>query len=120
MGNCIDFANYILKNKKRNVGEARLHYNLITYKKMREYKILEGISENVTLVPLMDSLVNVNHAISVVGNWIFDSNYEFQNDAPILKYCQKSLNSCCFSSLASAFASINNNNAANAISLRIK
>ena len=43
---------------------------------MREYKFLEDISENVTLVQLMDSLVNVNHAISVVGNWIFDSNYE--------------------------------------------
>ena len=24
----------------------------------------------------MDSIVNVNHAISVVGNWIFESNYE--------------------------------------------
>ena len=24
----------------------------------------------------MDSLGNVNHAISVFGNWIFDSNYE--------------------------------------------
>ena len=24
----------------------------------------------------MDSLGNVNHAISVVGNWIFDSIYE--------------------------------------------
>ena len=43
---------------------------------MREYKILEDISENVTLVKLTDSLGNVNHAISVVGNWIFDSNYE--------------------------------------------
>ena len=76
VGNLIYFANDILKNKKRNVGEARLHYNLITYKKMREYKNLEGISENVTLVQLMDSLGNVNHAISVVGNWIFDSKYE--------------------------------------------
>ena len=43
---------------------------------MRGYKVLEDISENVTLVQLMDSLVNLNHAISVVGNWIFDSNYE--------------------------------------------
>ena len=25
----------------------------------------------------MDSLGNVNHAISVVGSWIFDSNYEW-------------------------------------------
>ena len=43
---------------------------------MHEYKILEDISENVTLVQLMGSLGNVNHDISVVGNWIFDSNYE--------------------------------------------
>ena len=49
---------------------------MIKYKKMHEYKILEDISENVTLVQLMDSLVNVNRAISVVGYWIFDSNYE--------------------------------------------
>ena len=43
---------------------------------MGEYKILGDISANFTLVQLMDSLGNVNHAISVVGNWIFDSNYE--------------------------------------------
>ena len=43
---------------------------------MREYKILEYISENVTLVQIMYSLGNVNHVISAVGNWIFDSNYE--------------------------------------------
>ena len=67
VGNHIDFENDILKNKKRNKGEPKVHYNLIKYKRMREYKILEDISANVTLVQLMDSLVNVNHAISVVG-----------------------------------------------------
>ena len=76
VGNLIDYANDILKNKRRNEGEVRVHYNLIKYNKMHEYNILEDISENFTLVQLMDSLVNVNHAISVVGNWIFDSNYE--------------------------------------------
>ena len=76
VGNRIDFANDILKNKKRNKVEPKLHYNLMKYKKMREYKILEYISANFTLVQLMDSLGNLNHAISVVGNWIFDSNYE--------------------------------------------
>ena len=76
VGNRIDFANDILKNKKRNVGEARVKYNLIKYKKMHEYKILEYISETFTLVQLMDSLINENHAISVVGNWTFDSNHE--------------------------------------------
>ena len=34
------------------------------------------MSENVTLVQLMDSLGNMNHAISVVGYWILDSKYK--------------------------------------------
>ena len=38
--------------------------------------ILTYISEHVTLVQLIYSLGNVNRAISVVGYWIFDSNYE--------------------------------------------
>ena len=53
-----------------------MHYKLIKYKKIGGYKILEDISANVTLVQLMDSIGNVNIAISVVGSWIFDSNYE--------------------------------------------
>ena len=43
---------------------------------MGEYEILENTSANVTLVQLMDSLGNVNHAISVVGSWVSDSKYE--------------------------------------------
>ena len=42
-------------------------------------------------------------------------NFKFHNDAPTLKYCQKSLNSCCFSSLAPYFDSIKQIKAANAI-----
>ena len=76
VSNHIDFANEIMLNRKRNKGEARVHYKLIKYKKMGEYKMLKDIIANVTLVQLMDSLGNVNHAISVVGSWIFDSNYE--------------------------------------------
>ena len=75
VGNRIDFANDIMLNKKRNKGEARVHYKLMKNKKMDDYKILGDISANVTLFQLMDSLGNVNHAISVVGSWIFDSNY---------------------------------------------
>ena len=44
----------------------------------------------------------------------------FHKDAPIFSYFQKTLNSCCFSSLASAFASNKHFKAANAISLCIK
>ena len=76
VGNRIDFENEIMLNRKRNKGEARVHYKMMKYKKMGEYKILEDISANVTVVQLMDSLGNVNHDISVVGSLIFDSNYE--------------------------------------------
>ena len=76
VGNCIDFSNDIIKNKKINRDETKVHYNLIKYKKKELYKILEDISKHVTLVQLINSLENVNHDISVVGNWIFESNYE--------------------------------------------
>ena len=76
LGNRIDYANDILKNNRRNIGEVRVHYKLIKYKKKGEYKLFEDISANGTLVQFMYSLVNVNCAISVVGNWIFYSNYE--------------------------------------------
>ena len=50
--------------------------HLMKYKKKGLYKILEYISKHVTLVQFIDSLGNVNSDISVVGNWIFGSNYE--------------------------------------------
>ena len=56
----------------------------------------------------------------LIGNAECVETFKFHNDAPILKYCQKSLNSCCFSSLVSAFDSINHNKASNDIALRIE
>ena len=76
VGNRIHFATEIMLNRKRNKVEARVHYKLEKYRKKGEYDIFKNISANVTLVQLMDSLGNVNHAISVVGSWIFDWNYE--------------------------------------------
>ena len=54
VGNRIHFANEIMINNKINKGGVRVHYQLIKYKKKSEYKILEDISANVTLVQLMD------------------------------------------------------------------
>ena len=39
------------------------------------FGILNEIRENVTLVQSMDSLGILNHAIIIVGHWIFDYNY---------------------------------------------
>ena len=55
-----------------------------------------------------------------IGNEKVVKSFVFHKYAPTLIYRQKSLNSCCFSSLASDFASINQIKAADAISLRIK
>ena len=74
--NRIHFASDIMQNNKINKGETRVHYKLEKYRKKGEYDILKNVSANVTSVQLMDSLGNVNHVISVVGSWIFDSNYE--------------------------------------------
>ena len=65
-----------MQNRKRNKSEARVHYSLERIKKKGEYEILKNISANVTLVQLMDSFGDLNHAISVVVSWIFESNYE--------------------------------------------
>ena len=46
------------------------------WKKNNDFGILNDISEDVTLVQLMDSLGNVNRAIKTVGCCIFDSKYE--------------------------------------------
>ena len=52
-----------------------------------------------------------------IGNTKSVETFKFHNDAPILKYFQKSLNIFCLISLASAFANINQNKNANYISL---
>ena len=55
-------------------GEPKVHYSLVKYKKKGSYDIMKYISEHVTLVRLIDSFLNVNRAISVVGYCIFDPN----------------------------------------------
>ena len=50
-----------------------------------------------------------------IRNAKFVKSFMFLKDAPILSYCQKTLNSSCFSSLASAFDSIKHCKAENAI-----
>ena len=55
-----------------------------------------------------------------IGNSKCVEIFKFHNDAPMLKYCQNSLNRWCFSSLVSAFVGIKQIKADNAISLHIE
>ena len=66
----------------------------MTLKKNDTFDILNEISGDVTLVKLMDSRGNMKHAISIVRNWIFDSNYE-----KALFFTQESLDIICFTSI---------------------
>ena len=68
--NCIDSANSVLKNQRRVESEQGLYHNTNKFKHKYYYEILNYISEHVTLLNLMDSLGNENHAISIVGYWI--------------------------------------------------
>ena len=65
-----------MKDKLCQIGEYHLKYNPKKWKNMGVFDILNDISENVTLVKLMNTLGNLNRAINIVGYWIFDSNYK--------------------------------------------
>ena len=71
----IKFANSILSDQAKYFGEQHIRYKIKQLKKTGTFVILNHISDYVTLVKLMDSLGNVNHAVSVVGKWSFYSNY---------------------------------------------
>ena len=49
-----------MSNKRGKKGEQNLRYNLTIWRENDTFDILNDISENVTLVQLMDSLGNVN------------------------------------------------------------
>ena len=57
-----------------NKGEKSLHYKLEKWNKSGTFDIMNNISKHITLVQLMHSLGNMNHTVSVVWKWIFDSN----------------------------------------------
>ena len=76
VGNRIDFTNAILKDENNIKVEPRFYYSLSRCKNKVSCDILTYMSEHVTLVHLMDSLVNFNRDTSVVGYWIFNSNYK--------------------------------------------
>ena len=87
----ITLDNNIIKEHVRNPGDQNLHYNIKKCIKQGVFDILHDISEKITLVQIMDSVINVNHAVSIFGYWIFDSRYK--KTLPLTLY---SLNIICF------------------------
>ena len=67
----ISFSTDIMKNKVCKTGEQHLYNNIIILIKQGSFDIIYDISENFTLVILMDNFGNVKHAVSIVIYWIF-------------------------------------------------
>ena len=73
------------------------------------FDILKNISEYVTLVQLLDSFVDVNHVISIVGYWVFDSNYEkvlFLTKESLYIICSPSIGEEQISAIQSVFYAV--------------
>ena len=71
----IQIGNLIISYQTGNFGEKHLSYKLEQWNKTHNFDILNNICGCVTLVQLMYSLGNVNHAVSLVGKRVFYSNY---------------------------------------------
>ena len=83
-----------MKKRRKIKGEQNLQYNLTIWRKNYAFDILNEISEDFTLVQLMNSLGNLNHDFSIVGHLIFDSKNE-----KALFLTQESLDMICYPSI---------------------
>ena len=68
----IKFATTItLGNGKKRQADSQIQEYTI---QRGSYAAIISISDHVKLLQLMDSIGNVNHVVTIVGKWIFDSN----------------------------------------------
>ena len=67
----IKFDNEIILDKEINKGYQSLHYKVKQWKVKGIFDILGDTSKNVTLVKLMDTVGNMNHAVNIVEKWIY-------------------------------------------------
>ena len=61
-------------DKERNKGEQCLHFDISQWKVKSRLDILNNISENSTIVQLVNTDGNINNTVIIVGYYIFDSN----------------------------------------------
>ena len=73
--NRIDFAIDIMKEKLRQIGAQHLRDITKKWKNKGAFDILNDTSQTFTLVHLIENPGNMNHDISIIGYWIFESNY---------------------------------------------
>ena len=65
-----------MRGRECNKGKHSLNYNTPKWKKKGNFDILHYMRNVFTLVQLMDTVGNVNYAMSIVRHWTFESNYK--------------------------------------------
>ena len=74
--NRIKFATEVLTDHVINKGQQQCRYKVVQWNNRGTFDILNDISDHMTLVKLIDTAINVNHAVSIIGCWIYDSNHK--------------------------------------------
>ena len=69
-------SKYIMTDMVRNKGEKSIWYKLEHCKMSGKFETINDISDNVTLFQLIYMIGNVNHAVSISGTWMYNSNNE--------------------------------------------
>ena len=70
----IRFAKNVITYRAKKKVSILFSINLQNWKMSETFDIINDISENVTWVQLMYTIVNVNNVVSVFGVWIYDYN----------------------------------------------
>ena len=71
-----------MTDRVREEDNQNIRYKMFKLK-TGEFDILNDISDHVTLVQLIETAGNVNHAVSIIRCWIYDSNYK--RELPLTK-----------------------------------
>ena len=80
----LNYANNTINDNIRNKCDQQRHYTLnIGYTKVI-FDIIYNVSEYFILVQLVDTLVNINHAISIYGVWIYAKNDKISSYSKII------------------------------------
>ena len=70
----IKFSNKIITDHVRTKSQQRRCYELFQWKTRGEFYIINNISDYITLVQLIKTTGNVNHAVSINVYWIYYSD----------------------------------------------
>ena len=65
-----------MTDRVREEGEKNHCYKIVKWGETGKLYILNGIRDHLALVQLVDTAINVNHDVSIIGCWIYDSNHK--------------------------------------------